>query len=253
LRKRVRASFADDHDDGAPGRSVVGTAFTVLCRELVAELAFTGATVTVMGADGHHGLVAASDEEVRALDALQFDLGEGPSREAFATRRPVLVDELGRHGARGPGFASASAAAGGCAVHAFPLQLGASRLGVLTAYCDRPRSLTRAELWACATYVEVATELLIDTTSGALSDGGPERFLEHDVELRTDVYQAQGMVMVALGVSLTEALALLRARAFAEGLDLNTLAADIVVGRRSPHPEPERRPSPEPPDEGDTA
>ncbi len=48
---------------------------------------------------------------------------------------------------------------------------------------------------------------------------------------RTEVHQAQGMVMVFLGLSLAEALVLMRARAFATGRSLTELARDVVFGR----------------------
>jgi AmiR/NasT family two-component response regulator len=47
---------------------------------------------------------------------------------------------------------------------------------------------------------------------------------------RAEVHQAQGMVMVLLDVGLTEALLLLRARAFASGRPLAELARDVVSG-----------------------
>ena len=49
---------------------------------------------------------------------------------------------------------------------------------------------------------------------------------------RLEVYQAQGMVMVDLGVSLTEAMALLRAHAFTLGQPLGDVAREVVAGRR---------------------
>jgi hypothetical protein len=45
------------------------------------------------------------------------------------------------------------------------------------------------------------------------------------------IYQAQGMVMVELGVGLAEALARMRAYAYAMDQLLSTLATDIVAGR----------------------
>ena len=45
------------------------------------------------------------------------------------------------------------------------------------------------------------------------------------------LYQAQGMVMVQLGVSLGEAMSRLRAHAFAENRPLGDVAADVVARR----------------------
>ncbi len=46
------------------------------------------------------------------------------------------------------------------------------------------------------------------------------------------VHQAAGMVMGQLDSSIEEAMVRLRATAFAEGLNINELAADVVNGRR---------------------
>jgi AmiR/NasT family two-component response regulator len=46
------------------------------------------------------------------------------------------------------------------------------------------------------------------------------------------VHQAAGMLMVQLDCPIEEALMRLRATAFAEGMTINKLAADVVHGRR---------------------
>ncbi len=48
---------------------------------------------------------------------------------------------------------------------------------------------------------------------------------------RVEVYQAQGMVMVDLGVPLTYAIARMRGYAYASDRLLSDVARDIVVGR----------------------
>jgi hypothetical protein len=63
-------------------------------------------------------------------------------------------------------------------------------------------------------------------TAGAAADG-----LAGAVERRAELFQAQGMVMVQLGVSLAEALARMRAHAYAQNRQLGEVAADIVARR----------------------
>ena len=48
---------------------------------------------------------------------------------------------------------------------------------------------------------------------------------------RAEVYQAQGMVMVDLGVTLAEAMARLRGHAYAENRYLSDVARDVVAGK----------------------
>ena len=54
---------------------------------------------------------------------------------------------------------------------------------------------------------------------------------------RAEVYQAQGMVQVQLGVGLAEALIRLRAYAYAHDRPLHEVAADVVARRLAFEPE----------------
>ncbi len=54
------------------------------------------------------------------------------------------------------------------------------------------------------------------------------------LDLRTEVFQAQGMVMVALAVGLAEALDRMRAYSFTVGRSLDAVAMDIVERRLDP-------------------
>ena len=82
-------------------------------------------------------------------------------------------------------------------------------------------------------FAEFASGILVNS-SGTSADG--ER-LDLDIPGVMDpdghIYQAQGMVMVDLGVGLAEALARMRAYAYATDQDLSSLAAGIVAGRTS--------------------
>ena len=227
LRNRLLRVLEGYPRSGGPG---LAAGLEHLTRCFVYDIDLIGATITLMGPDGTQGVAAASDRGIHGVDAVQFDVGEGPSRDAFSSGRPVLVVDVTRVDGRWPGFLLATRSHGVGAVYAFPLQYGATKLGVLTGYAPRPRSLTAPEVSTCATYAEVSTDFIIDRST---QDGhAPDGFVEDEVKIRTQVYQAQGMVMVELGVSLAEALVRLRAAAFAAGLPLNELAADLVEGRR---------------------
>ena len=146
------------------------------------------------------------------------------------TGRPVLVPDLRTSLGRWPGFASAAIERGTEAVFAFPLQLGAVRFGVLTCAREQARPLGQQELNACLIFAEVATELLLDSSP---TGDHPDPQLHAAIHVHDEVYQAQGMTMVDLGVTLEEALARMRAMAYAEEISLQDLAADIVAGRRT--------------------
>ncbi len=212
------------------GHDGVADLLQQLCRTLATDLAVMGVAVNLMSTAGSDGVVAASDDHSRDVDELQFATGEGPCHDAFASRRPVLTPDL-RSVADGrwPGFTSAAFESGVGAVFAFPLHVGAVVLGVLDVYADRPGSLSQEQVAAALTTAQLATEILLD---GDLltSDGRPDRDLSTALDHRAEIYQAQGMVMVDLGVDPVEALARMRAHAFGNERSLIALARDIITG-----------------------
>jgi hypothetical protein len=225
---RVRARIADEPGPQPKG---VGGWLQRLCRVAARDITECGVAVSLRGERGPLGIAASSDTRARANEELQETLGEGPSVEAFATRRPVLVHALdGDGGARWPGFAAAALEAGVRGVFAFPLQFGAARFGVLDVLRDRPGALSSEHLGYCLTLAEVATATLLDgqERSGA---GVPPAGLDAALESSSTIHQAQGMVMVQLGVSLADALSRLRAHAFAQNRHLSAVAADVVARR----------------------
>ena len=215
----------------SPGaRDGVADLLRQLCRSLTSDLAVTGVTVSLMAATDIDGVVAASDDRVRDVDELQFATGEGPSHDAYAFRRPVLTPDLRSvTGGRWPGYSSAALESGVGAVFAFPLHVGAVVLGVLDVYADEPGSLSNTQIAAALACAQLATEILLD---GDLvgTDGRLDRDLSTVLDHRAVIYQAQGMVIVDLGVDLAEALARMRAHAFGNEKTLIDLSHDISSG-----------------------
>ena len=202
-----------------------------LCSALSRALPAKGVGLSLLAADNYGGAtVAASDSASRMIEELQFSLGEGPCIDAYASRSPVLEPDLGGHGIRRwPGYGPAAQDHGVKAVFAFPLQVGAARAGALDVYRDVPGALTPDGLAQAFTFAEVAMGLLVDGQDGiAVSDSSAD--LDDVLAYRLEVYQAQGMVMVDLGVGIDEAMARLRGYAYAEGRALSTVAKDIVGG-----------------------
>ncbi len=227
--------------DGWPA-DVSGTGSSLLgriCAACVRSVPVTGAAVSLMTGAGHRAIVCASDDVVAQLENLQFDLGEGPCIEAFDQRRPVLapdlVDHGGEAGARWPAFVPAALTTGARALFAFPLQLGAAELGVLLLYRDQAATLDAAQQVRALRLADAAFFALLESLSGAAAGQNGERdgdSPDADVALsRAEVYQAAGMVMVHLGVSIEEATVRLHAYAFANDRPLLDVAHDIVEHR----------------------
>lgn len=218
-------------DNGAgsspSGRGVVSR-LRVLCADAARVLSAAGVGVSVRAADGGFGLAAASDPGIERIGELQFTVGEGPSVDAFVSLRPVLITDFGGETmGRWPIYAPAVHQAGVRAVFAFPLQVGAARLGVLDVFRTHAGPLSRDELGQAFTFGELAVATLLDGQDQAHSEHDVDEAIEQGAAL----WQAQGMVMVMLGVTLTEALVRLRSHSYATNRRLSEVAADIVAGR----------------------
>lgn len=215
----------------ADAASGVSGSLSRLCRAAVRGLRASGAGMSVMTGTGIRGVTAASDPEAERIEEIQFTTGEGPCLDAFHGRRPVLVSSLADGASeRWPGWVVPARASGIGAVFAIPLQIGAARLGVLDIFRRDPSRLAEGDLALALTFAEVAVSHLLDSQQEAGAAGDPDR-LGESLGSRTVLFQAQGMVMVQIGGSITDAMAAIRAHAYAEDRRLNDVATDIVAGR----------------------
>ncbi|MFC4784340.1 GAF and ANTAR domain-containing protein [Nocardioides sp. MAHUQ-72] len=206
-----------------------------MCRAAARELGAAGVGVSVMTPQGDPAVLATSGVEVDTLEQLQFTLGEGPCLDSLTLGRPVLTPDLvDAARTRWPGYAPAVQEHSVNAVFAFPLQLGAAQLGAMDVYRDRAGSLTPTEIRLAVAFAEAAMVTLLD----AQEQTGPDvPAFGTALDGRFVVFQAQGMVQVQLGVSLEEALARLRAHAYATGRTLSDVAADVAARRLKLEPD----------------
>ncbi len=198
-----------------------------LCNVCVDVLAVTGAGITIMGG-GQTGPMCVSNERMAALEDLQFTLGEGPCGDAYRTGVPVhapCLDDATFD--RWPAFIGQAQAAGIGSVFAFPLALLGANVGVLTLYQDLEGDLSAEQNEDSIAMSEVLTETILGLQQvappGELAAG-----LEEAVKYRAQVHQATGMVSIQLGVPIAEALARIRAHAYATAQPVSDVAASIV-------------------------
>jgi len=133
----------------------------------------------------------------------------------------------------------AALAAGVRATFAFPLLVGAARFGVLHLHSPRVRTLTTREIAISLLLTELAMEIVLDAFAPVGEPMPSKEPLLGSPDRRDQIYQAQGMLMVELGISLEEALARMRALAFSSGQELANVAADIVARRTHLEPDPD--------------
>ena len=211
-----------------------------ICEACVAALPVDRAALTLMSGADRQQPLWASDTVARALDELQFSLGEGPCVEAFVGRRPVLVPDLTETGDdRWPMFAAAARRTPVRALFVLPLQAGAITIGVLDLYRDTPGMLKPDELCGALRAADAAMWTLLgleeNVTNHGEADGhGPTSVdgQQPGSELhRLEVYQATGMILEQMQVTAEVALSALRANAFANDRTILEVARDVVARR----------------------
>jgi hypothetical protein len=197
-----------------------------LCVGSVDYLSASGAGVSVVSGSGAREIILATDQVSSEIEELQVSLGEGPCIDAWSSQLPVIEPDLSLTSpTRWPMFGPAARAAGAVAVFAVPLHVGRSRLGALDLYRDAPGGLSPADLTAAVALGAAVTQVLLklEPANHALET------IEVGPSLSAEIYQAAGMVTVQLEVDITEALARLRAYAYAEERPLSEVARDIVA------------------------
>lgn len=222
LLRTYLAEVERRHASGSPSGPL-------LCAACVAVVGVTGAGITLMGDGGPRGSLGVSDGTIGVVEELQFTLGEGPCIDAFRSRRPVREPDLADpQTERWPAFSGPAVQAGVRAVFGFPLQVGAARIGALNLYCDEPGDLGDQQFVDALEMADVVTQTIF-----MLQAGAAPRELALEIEalhrFRAVVHQASGMLSAQLGISTTDALARLRAYAFASERPINDIAREVVL------------------------
>ncbi|MFF9122588.1 GAF and ANTAR domain-containing protein [Streptomyces sp. NPDC014889] len=204
-----------------------------LCAVAVELLPVTGASVSLRG-NGMPVRMGASDAAAARLAEIQATLGDGPSLYAAEAGAPVLASDLtgGRDARRWPVFAQQAAEAGVRAVYSVPLGDDAVCVGTLDLYGDAPHELSGRELHTARLVAGVMTLALMSLPLDEDDEDAAEASWLNVVAAEQDeVYQAIGMIMAQLGVCADEALALLRAHAFAQGRTALDVAHEVITHR----------------------
>jgi GAF domain-containing protein len=212
---RVLASIAEHPDGELPERA---------CLAAADLLDTPGVGISLL--DGHSLQGVAATREAEAGERLQADLGEGPCYDADRGGRPVLVAELSE-GHAWPAFAPAALQAGIRSTFAFPLRRGTVRLGALSLYRSSTGPLTDEHHEDALTFSRLVTDLLISLQAEMPARRLPE-LLAEPAAGAWQVHQATGMVAAQLDMPVGDALARLRAHAYAQDLPLEEVARAVV-------------------------
>jgi len=214
---RLQAQLAE------AGAAVPGRGFAAATAAAVLGLPSTA--IVLLGGQQAIAVVAASDATARAAHDLEVMMGEGPLDALAGTSTPIrvagpaLCDRWSRYG-------PAVTELGIQAVLAVPL-LPAGSLGALCAYSRQPAITDTAAAAAGRIAAALGRALLqVPYLRHSKGDSALHRFgLADDQAV---VHQAAGMVSMHCHCSIGDALAMLRARAFADGQPVGQIADAVV-------------------------
>lgn len=193
----------------------------------VAEtLGASGAALTLFGPDEAETLAAASNPASRTAQRLEFTFGQGPARDTVQFRR--LVSAAGSQMAKTwPIYGPAVEQLGIYAVAAVPVTTAGAPLGALIVF-DPPR----AHGPDLETFQAAADTLAVSLLSSWGAPDGEEPASWPPLLNQGDPWavlnQAVGMVSVQCQCNTPDALALIRAHAYAENRPVDRVAAAIV-------------------------
>jgi hypothetical protein len=160
-----------------------------------------------------------------------MDLGEGPCLDAHARGVAVLLPDLSAQTAdRWPAFTAAALAAGVHAEFSLPLLAGPGGIGTLDLCRDRPGMLSEEHLADAVAAAGIACDALLYQQYAPGGAGRAELLAAAGTD-RIVIHQATGMIAAQLDDTIANALARLRAAAFAAGRPVSGLAQDVVERR----------------------
>ncbi|NGO75578.1 ANTAR domain-containing protein [Streptomyces sp. YC504] len=200
-----------------------------MCEACVDLLAVSGASVSLAGgAEGARATWWSSDPVAARPAEAQYSLGDGPCRQATALIAPVLAGDLSTEpdARRWPVFAGQAVSLGVHAVFSLPLGSGASVFGALDLYRAAPGALSARDLRLALVAADSIAMALLEVPSGSDSENGVASWVRVAEADHTEVNQATGMIMMYLDLDPPQALARLRAHAFAQDQTLTEAARD---------------------------
>ena len=220
-RAAILSDLAREMARQEPGASLAGR----LCAAAENILGVGGVAVTLAYTSDERVTLCCTDDVATRVEDLQDVLGEGPGREAFTTGAQQFVDVGPGEDRRWPQFSSTvHDNLGPLSVCAIPIRPHHDVLGVLTCHLAYRQTLAlEAE----------PTQFLADAIGVALlhDPHATDTDLSGPWTQRAQIHQATGMVVAQLHISPADALALLRAHAFAASAPLGSIAKDITARR----------------------
>ncbi|WP_016694744.1 GAF and ANTAR domain-containing protein [Rhodococcus rhodochrous] len=207
------------------------TVTTVL--ELITSLAkdtlpgTVGAGITLVEETGGRSTSAATGPMVEDLDALQYDLGQGPCLTAIRDAAAVRADDLEEE-ERWPQWSGRAVQAGMVSSLSVPLQYAGRIMGALKVYSDRPHAYTADSEDILGRFADQAAILLANMHTLTAAEALNER-LRRALRDRDVIATAKGIVMLRENLDADRAVQRLLESSIQRRIAVREVAAEIVA------------------------
>lgn len=220
--RSLRAEVAGLVVDGGPW-----SVLDAVCRVAADEIGADGVSVSCHQPWGLEEPIAATDLWVMKVACAQHVVGEGPTFLATRSAALAAVPDVVAETWRWPGFVDAMAGFGVRSVFAVPARCDDRLQGVLTLYRRGEYDWNSASISDALVLAEIAaTRLATLAVARTGSRDWPAS--------RHESVRAAAQLLAARGrLSTSDALALLRAEAFASGRPLPSVALDVLIHDRA--------------------
>lgn len=203
-----------------------------LARACARTLSVEDAGLSLVDASQQRVPLGASSDVAEVAERLQFTVGTGPCMTAQETREPVFAveEDLRR---RWPVFTELLVAETPFrAVVALPLQPALAGAGAIDLYFRTSAEVLDLEVFDAMAVGELVTSALSDAAVWSeWSPGeGPEWMHGPAPQRRAATWEAMGKLGVELELSAPDALTLIRAHAYANGVTVDDVAEDLLSG-----------------------
>lgn len=179
------------------------------------------ASITIREGRQSFQTIGASDDVVRQLDALQYELNEGPCVDVAADRVDSVLSNDLHDEPRWPRWAPEATSAGQLAVVAAPLLAGERRLGAINFYSTVP------EAWAQDDYH--LAQLFTAHAALPLSYAHEVSGLTTAISNRHTIGVAQGILMRDYDLDINAAFKVLQTLSAERNVKVQQLAQQIVA------------------------
>jgi GAF domain-containing protein len=205
----------------------------VLAARLVGTDLSCGMT---MRSNGRPATVACSDPVAATVDAVQYELDNGPCLHAMRDGHVVGIDDT-TDKTRWPEFERRAASHGIRSCLALPLRSEGRRVGALNLYARTASAFGAAEAQRAADFAENASGALTLAIRLASHAALIEQ-LRSSLVSRTVIDQALGVIMARENCTQARAFALLRSTSQHSNVKLRDIASAIVTSVSGEPPQP---------------